>query len=104
MVVAADVDRAGLYLAQFAPDGVLLGGEALGERPEAFGELGIIGLLGEFPRPIQRQVEVAAVVSISPTLRFGERSSSSTLSVARSRGASEELRARVAGLCGEQLE
>lgn len=37
-------------------------GEGLGDRSEGGGELGVLGLLREFLRPVEGQVEVRAAV------------------------------------------
>src|ERR1700742_5074434 len=62
VVVAADVYRITLHLSEFGDDSLFLFGERLGQFGEVLGQLLVFGLLGEFLRPVQREVELTAAV------------------------------------------
>ncbi len=62
LVVAADVDGRTLHLVELDDDGVLVGRECFGNGCEARRQLGIVGLVRELARPVERQVEVAPAV------------------------------------------
>ena len=59
VVVAADVGRLALYGEQLGRDGGLLVGEGLGQPGEQRRGLGVVALLGQRLRPVERKVEVA---------------------------------------------
>ena len=50
-VVAADVDRRALHLGQLLDDPLLVRGQPLGQRREALGQLGVVGLRRPAPAP-----------------------------------------------------
>ncbi len=55
LVVAADVGGLALDREQLVDDRPLLRGQRLGERGEPFGEVRVVGLLGQLLRPVQAQ-------------------------------------------------
>ena len=61
-VVAAEVGHLALHGEELGGDGLLVGGQLLGERRERRRQLGIGGLRGQLLGPVERQVEVAAAV------------------------------------------
>ena len=83
---------------------VLVGAERVGDGREARRQLGVVGLRRELPRPVERQVEVAAAVV--ELVHLARRRA--VLVEHRSGGAvervGEQLRGRVVGLLREELE
>ena len=103
-VVATDVDRRALHRVELVDDLVLVGAQRLGDRGEARRQLGVVGLCRQLPRPVEREVEVAAAVV--ELVHLARRRA--VLVEHRAGGAvervGEQLRGRVVGLLREELE
>ena len=61
-VAVSGLKRAPLHRGQLRHDRLLVRGQALRQRGERGRELGVVGLGGQLPRPVQGEVEVAPAV------------------------------------------